>query len=123
MSEEGPILIGVYNANGGLFGELVYVLGKTLRLTQCALCDLSHGYVHEKQSVRRWRQTLPIPFSFQHLNELDPAVRSFVKDQTPCVVLQAYGSLSIFIDHTTLSSMNGFEDRFFAEVGRRLSRL
>ena len=36
-------LVGVYNANGGIVGELSYVLGKVKGSAHCALCDISHG--------------------------------------------------------------------------------
>jgi hypothetical protein len=36
-------LIGVYNAEGSLRGELAYLLGKLTGRAHCALCDITHG--------------------------------------------------------------------------------
>jgi hypothetical protein len=36
-------LVGIYNANGAVVGELQYVFGTLTGQTQCALCDITHG--------------------------------------------------------------------------------
>jgi hypothetical protein len=35
-------LTGVYNANGGIMGELAYVLGHLVGARECNLCDITH---------------------------------------------------------------------------------
>ena len=39
---------GVYHADGGIVGELRYVFGKLRGTAHCALCDITHSYVSEK---------------------------------------------------------------------------
>ena len=41
-------LWGVYHANGGLVGELTYVIGKLRGTAHCGLCDITHGSVRVK---------------------------------------------------------------------------
>jgi hypothetical protein len=36
-------LVGVYNANGTVGGELAYFLGARLGRAHCSLCDITHG--------------------------------------------------------------------------------
>ena len=38
-------LIGVYDANGTLSGELAYWIGARLGRRHCSLCDITHGSV------------------------------------------------------------------------------
>jgi hypothetical protein len=41
-------LVGVYNANGSVGGELAYFIGARLGRAHCALCDITHGLVRER---------------------------------------------------------------------------
>lgn len=41
-------LVGVYHANGGLRGEVAYVVGKFLGTAHFALCDITHSPVRRK---------------------------------------------------------------------------
>jgi len=36
-------LIGVYDADPGLLGELAFVTDRVLGLVRCALCEIMHG--------------------------------------------------------------------------------
>ena len=112
--------MGVYHANGGVIGELAYVFGKLFGLTECALCNISHGYVREKPSMRAWRSALPIQFEFAHLNELDAVTREFVAGRTPCILFKSSKTWSMLIDKDALSAMDGDEAILFAEVERHL---
>ena len=38
----------VYDADGGLAGELRYVVGHLLGRAECSLCDITHGTVKRK---------------------------------------------------------------------------
>ena len=39
---------GVYHADGGLLGELRYVMGVAFRGEHCSLCDITHSVAWEK---------------------------------------------------------------------------
>lgn len=41
-------IVGVYNADGGIIGELTYVFQKLLGNKKCSLCSLTHESVFEK---------------------------------------------------------------------------
>lgn len=62
-------LIGVYHADGGILGELRYVLGKTLGSTHCALCDITHGSLRRKPQWDQACAAFPVPIRLVHLNE------------------------------------------------------
>lgn len=79
-------LIGVYNAEGSLFGEVKYVVGKLTGTTSCALCDISHKLAWEKESFTLFKNNYPIPFFNRHLDELEAEVLQLAKDRAPCII-------------------------------------
>lgn len=81
-------LVGVYNARGGLLGEISYVTGKLAGATHCALCDITHGL--NPLGRKEWKQALhclPIPIELVHLNEMDSRTAKVVAQTTPPAVL------------------------------------
>ena len=46
-------IVGIYNADGGLLGELTYVVKKITGQTKCDLCSLTHDSISEK---KQWQQ-------------------------------------------------------------------
>ncbi|WP_227428817.1 hypothetical protein [Psychrobacter sp. I-STPA6b] len=80
-------IVAVYNANGGIMGELSYVIGKVLGNTHCALCDISHG--NSIKAKAQWRErvaSFPIPVQAVHINEMDEATQKASQGQSPVVV-------------------------------------
>lgn len=68
--EEDPIeLIGVYHADGGIIGELRYVIGKARGTAHCALCDITHGSVRRKREWDDACRDFDITIRLVHLNE------------------------------------------------------
>ena len=62
--------VGIYDADGGLVGELRYVVGKILGQRKCALCDITHGW--NPMGSRSWKQACEvsdIQFDLVHRNE------------------------------------------------------
>jgi hypothetical protein len=116
-------VIGVYHANGGLFGEIAYVFGKVFGKTECALCDLTHRVVSEKGNVQSWRRGLSYPLTFKHLNELSAQMSACVANESPCVVLQHGGDMSILIDRHELRAMNGDEQSLMRCIESRVADL
>lgn len=81
-------LIGVYHADGGVRGEVAYVVGKALGRAHCALCDITHGAAREKGEWRACRAGLAVPFEVVHRNERSPTVAAATKGWTPAVVAE-----------------------------------
>jgi hypothetical protein len=50
-------LVGVYNANSTITGELAYFIGAGLGSAHCALCDITHGLVRERPEWKACRQS------------------------------------------------------------------
>jgi hypothetical protein len=79
-------LVGVFDANGGLLGELSYVVGKAIGRAHCGLCDITHSPWRRKPEWDRFTHALPVPFELVHRDERDAAVLAATAGQTPCVV-------------------------------------
>ena len=70
-------LVGVYDADGTLRGELTYWVGARLGRAHCALCDITHGAFRERGDWRACRAGLPVPFATVHRDEVPPSLADF----------------------------------------------
>ena len=107
-------IVGVYHADGGVMGELRYVLGKARGTAHCALCDITHSTVRRKAAWDDACRTSPHPIRLVHLNERSPEEVAACTLGTPTVLvsfadgtyravmgpddLELEGSVSAFFD-------------------------
>jgi len=95
-------LVGVYDADGGLRGELAYLAGK-VRGRHCSLCDITHSPVRRRQEWDAYVATLPVPFAVVHRNERDPSVAGATSGLEPCVVAKCSdGGIVLLLDDAAL---------------------
>ena len=104
-------LTGVYHADGGLLGELRYVVGKLRGTAHCALCDLTHGGVRKKASFCALEDRLPVPVKLVHLNERSEEVARFTDGRTACVIAHTDQGLVMLLDPQQLE-LGGSVDAF-----------
>lgn len=104
-------LIGVYDADGSLRGELAYVVGRALGRRHCSLCDITHGRVREKEAWRACRTGLPVPFETVHLDERSAQVRAASDGAAPCVLAQIDSGLSVLVGTPALEACGGDPQR------------
>jgi hypothetical protein len=101
-------LVGVYDADGSLRGEISYWVGARFGRRHCALCDITHGTFREKRGWQEVCDSLPIPFTAVHLDERDPAVERASRGHEPCVVaVRADGSAEVAVDSEQLERCDG----------------
>ena len=79
-------LIGVYDADGTVLGELSYFLRARVGRAHCDLCDITHGRLRERDDWRRARATLPVPFETFHRDDQPGEVRAAAGGEVPVVV-------------------------------------
>ena len=101
-------LVGVYNANGGLAGELAYIFGKLRGTAHCALCDISYGKrLRPKQDWVEMVQRLPLPLDAVHLNEMDAQTAALVSaDNAPVIVYLDGKNDHVLLDSSALEACN-----------------
>jgi hypothetical protein len=97
-------LVGVYDADGTLFGELAYVVGHLLGRRSCALCDITHGGLRRRPEFDQAAAALGIPFDLLHRDEQPPEVAALTRDALPCVVAEGDGERLVLVDRYALAA-------------------
>ena len=125
METQGKRLIGVYKADGGLFGEISYFLGHLVGVKECSLCDITHSQVAKKRAFKqfeaRLHETHGLQMRLVHMNERSDAELAASKGREPCVLLEYQdGSISMFLDYEELKAAGGKVDSFEKLVESRL---
>jgi hypothetical protein len=101
-------LVGVYDADGGLVGEVAYVWGRLRGTRHCGLCDITHSTVRRKAEWDRMAARLPVPVRLLHLNELDDGLRASLATMRAPVVLGRDGARwRELVGAAELDAMNG----------------
>lgn len=90
-------LIGVYDADGTLRGELAYWVGARLGRRHCSLCEITHGSVRERSEWQACRVGLPVPFDTYHRDDQPDAVRAAAGGRAPVVVAQVTGDVHLVL--------------------------
>jgi hypothetical protein len=116
-------ILGVYNADGGLVGELRYIVGHLLGTVSCALCDITHSPVRRKRAWDELVAELGVPFDLRHLNELDDRERAAVGDTAPVVLVDRNGMLEPLLDAAALDDLDGSVSAFGVAVRAALADL
>lgn len=112
-------LVGVYDANGSLSGEIAYWVAARLGMKHCALCEITHGLVRPKQEWNRQVESLGVEFKAVHLDEREPVVEEASRGREPCVVaIREDGSADVVVDRDQLASCNGDPARLAELLGR-----
>ncbi|MBV7412335.1 hypothetical protein KRX56_06280 [Dermabacteraceae bacterium TAE3-ERU27] len=116
-------LVGVYNANGGLAGELSYVIGKIRGTAHCGLCDISHG--KRPMYRKEWKemvQRLPLPLETVHLNEVDASTsRLLEKARSPFIALIDGENDRVLVSAEELDGCGGDSEALFALLSHRVA--
>jgi hypothetical protein len=126
MDQQTPIrLIGVYNADGGLVGELKYFFGHLVGVAKCELCDITHSPIRRKAAFDALAADLKaeygLDFALKHLNERSAAELQASSGQEPCVLAEySDGTLGMFLDRAELRILGGNVGRFEKLVRARL---
>ena len=110
--------LGVYDANGGIVGELRYVIGHLVGTAECALCDITHSPVRRKRTWDAMVARLDAPFDLRHRNELsDIEQRALAGVVLPVVAAElADGTWTTLLDVEALRACDGDVDVFAARL-------
>jgi hypothetical protein len=127
MDQQKPIrLIGVYNADGGVIGELKYFFGHLIGVAKCELCDITHSPIRRKASFDQLAGELKseyrLDFALKHLNERTESETKASAGKEPCVLAEyPDGALGMFLDRQELRVVEGHVDKFSKLVRARLA--
>lgn len=115
-------LVGVYDAEGTLRGEVAYWIGARLGRAHCSLCDITHGSVREKSAWRTCRATLPVPFETYHRDDQPEAVRAALGGAAPAVVAETAAGIVALLDGAELEACEGAPERLVAAIEQAVAR-
>jgi hypothetical protein len=100
-------LVGVYDAEGTLRGELSYWVGARLGRAHCALCDITHGTFRERDDWKQCRASLAVPFAIFHRDDQPADIRDLLGPHLPAVVAVTRGAHVLLIGPGALDACRG----------------
>jgi len=109
-------LVGVYDADGTMRGELAYWIGARLGRAHCALCDLTHGFVRQRSNWKTCRAGLPVPFDTYHRNDQPREVRTATGNLAPVVVAETDHDVTPLLGPADLEACAGSIDRLVKAI-------
>jgi hypothetical protein len=109
MPEPVVEVVGVYAADGGLVGELTYVIGHLLGRAECSLCDVTHGSLRRRPEWDAMVQRLPVPVRLVHRNETTaPERAAHHRCGLPAVLgVRDDGERTVLLGPTELRALDG----------------
>lgn len=116
-------LVGVYDAEGTLRGELSYWIGARLGRAHCALCDITHGTFRPRADWKACRAQLPVPFDTYHLDDQPATVRAALAGRAPAVVAETSTGVVLLLGPDELEQCEASPERLVAAIEERLGAL
>ncbi|MEO6628920.1 MAG: hypothetical protein ABIP03_10185 [Aquihabitans sp.] len=97
-------VVGVYDADGTILGELSYFFRARLGRAHCSLCDITHGPMRERPEWRDVKSQLPVPFETFHRNDQPDAVRVLLDGVYPAIVAETEAGWVRLLDPEELAA-------------------
>ena len=116
-------LVGVYDADSTLRGELSYWIGARLGRRHCSLCEITHGSVRRRPEWKTCQEGLPVPFDTYHRNDQPDAVRLAFGGDAPIVVAVTDTGHELLLATQDLDACDGSIDRLVEAIEASVARL
>ena len=116
MEIDGPRrvlrLVGVYNAEGSLLGELRYIVGRARGTAHCELCDVTHGRLRKKAEFTRFQASALVPIDLLHSDERPGDIAALTDGCAPCVLAETSSGYRIVLTRDEIARCRGEVRRF-----------
>lgn len=111
-------LIGVYDAEGTLRGEISYLLRRMVTGQHCALCDITHGSLGMRSTWERCKADFTarrgIALHLAHLDDAPRSVMDHANFQAPAVFLERLdGAVELLMTAADLARCGNSPEKFF----------
>lgn len=116
-------LVGVYDADSTVRGELAYWVGARLGRRHCSLCEITHGSVRQRPEWKACQAGLPVPFDTFHRNDQPDKIRSAARGQAPVVVAETAAGHMLLLTPDELEACGGSIDRLVDTIEQNATRL
>ena len=113
-------LVGVYDADGTLRGEVAYWIGARLGRAHCTLCEITHGLIRERSDWKTCRAGLPVPFDTFHRDDVPDDVRRTLGGVAPAVLAETTTGVVVLLGPEELAACSGSSDRLMAAIEHKL---
>ena len=121
MSSNITELIGVYDADASLLGEVSYWVGARLGITHCSLCELTHGLFAKKSEWTQCADSLSVPFRLFHRDDAPNDVITALGGKFPAVLLRTTEGVKTILTKDELESFDGRTSDFAEWITEFLS--
>ena len=113
-------VVGVYNADSIILGEVSYWIGARFGVAHCSLCDITHGLFAERKDWKSCRDQSEFNFSTFHRNDQPEAVRAAANDVTPVVVAFVNDKYQVLLGPQQIDACEGSPERLMAAITEAL---
>ena len=107
MSSNITELIGVYDADASLLGEVSYWVGARLGITHCSLCELTHGLFTKKSEWTQCAESFTFPFYLFHRDDSPHDVLNALAGEFPAVLQRTTEGLKVILTKEELERFDG----------------
>ena len=114
-------LIGVYDADSTLLGEVSYWVGARLGTTHCSLCELTHGLFTKKSEWKQCAESFTVPFHLFHRDDAPSDVLIALAGAFPAVLQRTTEGLKIILTKDELERFDGHTSDFAQWITNHLS--
>ena len=105
-------LIGVYDANSTLVGEISYWVGARFGITHCSLCELTHGLFTKKSEWKQSSESFTVPFHLFHRDDAPSDVLLALAGEFPAVLQRTTEGLKVILTKEELERFDGHTSDF-----------
>ena len=116
-------LVGVYDADSSLRGELTYWVGARFGRRHCSLCEITHGSVRPRPEWKACQTGLPVPFDTFHRNDQPEPIRTAAGGRAPVVVAETDTGHVLLLASSDLDACDGSIDRLVEAINRTVTRV
>lgn len=109
-------LVGVYDADGTMRGEVAYWVGARLGRRHCSLCEITHGSVRERSDWQACKEGLPVLFDTYHRNDQPDDIRSVAGGHAPVVIAETDTGHEVLLTAAGLEACEGSIDRLVEAI-------
>ena len=116
-------LVGIYDADSTLRGELAYWVGARLGRRHCSLCEITHGSVRQRPEWKTCQAGLPVPFDTFHRNDQPDTIRTASGGHAPAVIAETGTGHVMLLASADLDACDGSIDRLVTAIEQSAVRL
>jgi hypothetical protein len=97
VPEKRDDLVGVYDADATLIGEVAYWVGARLGVRHCALCDVTHGTFRRRRDWDCEVARIHLPFTTFHRNDAPHDVLAACGGALPAVLRRTGDRVTVLL--------------------------